>query len=65
MKKTPEEYQEYRREVVRASQRKRRMIAKERGLCSICCRNVPETGLKTCKECRIKISMMNSRRAKG
>ena len=65
MKKTDDEYLEYRREVVRRSQAKRRAKAKAKGLCSICCLNVPERGYVTCRECRKKISQMNSRRAKG
>ena len=65
MKKTPEEYQEYRRKVVRASQKKRRALAKEKGLCSICCLRVPDPGRVTCKECRARIIKANNRRAKG
>ena len=64
-KKTPEEYQEYRRKVVRASQKKRRALAKERGLCSICCLRVPDRGRVTCAECRERIIKANKRRTQG
>lgn len=33
---SPEEYKEYRRKVIRESQRKRRALAREQGLCIIC-----------------------------
>lgn len=64
MKKTPEEYQEYRRRVVRASQKKWRALAKEKGLCSICCLRVPDPGRVTCKECRTRIIKANNRNCK-
>lgn len=51
-----ETYAEYRKAVVRESQRKRRAAAKEQGLCSICCLNIPEMGYKTCSTCRKRIS---------
>ena len=47
-----EEYKAYRRAVVRQSQCKRRMMAREQGLCIVCCKALPEDGKKTCKECR-------------
>lgn len=65
MNKTPEEYQEHRRAIVRQSQKKRRALAKEKGLCSICCLRVPERGHVTCAECRERIIRANKRRAQG
>lgn len=55
-KKSPEEYIDYRRKVVRESQRRRRLLAKEQGLCSICCLNIPDAGHVTCLDCRMRIS---------
>lgn len=49
-------YLEYRRAVIRESQRRRRQEAKEKGLCSICCLNIPDEGHVTCKPCRMRIS---------
>ena len=46
-----ENYIEYRRAVVRESQRRRRLEAKKKGLCCICCLNVPEKGHVTCRAC--------------
>lgn len=59
---TGEEYKEYRRRVVRESQRKRRMLARERGLCSICCNDLPEPGYKTCKQYRLIVTAKRNRR---
>ena len=53
---TAAEYKEHRRKSARECQRKRRIRAKEQGLCSICCNEIPETGYKTCKKCRLIIS---------
>ena len=53
---TPEEHKEYRRKIVRESQRKRRMLTREQGLCTICCNDLPEPGYKTCKRCRMILS---------
>ena len=58
----PELRREYRAEIVRTAQRKRRALAKENGLCPICCRNIPEAGHKTCKPCRVKITEANYKR---
>ena len=51
-----EDYNEYRKALCRESQRKRRMAAAELGYCSICCKNVPDKGHKTCRACRLDIS---------
>lgn len=59
---TVEDHAAYRAEIVRTAQRKRRQLAKENGLCSICCRNIPEAGHKTCKSCRVKITEANYKR---
>lgn len=50
-----ENYIDYRRAVVRESQKRRRAKAAEQGLCSICCLNIPDDGYKTCTECRKRI----------
>lgn len=52
--KTSEEYKEYRREIVRKSQRKRRMLAKKNGLCPICGWRKAEAGFVNCIECKQK-----------
>lgn len=57
-----EDHEAYRAEIVRTAQRKRRAMAKEKGLCTVCCRNIPEVGYKTCKECRTRISKANYKR---
>ena len=51
-----ENYIDYRRAVIRESQKRRRMKAAEDGLCTICCRNIPEAGHKTCRACRMRVS---------
>ena len=51
-----EEYKEKRRKAARECQRRRRAAAREQGLCTICCNELPETGHKTCKKCRLIIS---------
>lgn len=65
MRRDDEEYRAQRREASKLCQRKRRMAAKEQGLCSICCKNPPEQGHMTCKPCRIQVSAANYRRAHG
>ena len=52
--KTSEEYKEYRREIVRNSQRKRRALAKKNGICPICGWRKAEAGFINCKECKEK-----------
>ena len=51
-----ENYIDYRRAVVRESQKRRRMKAAEDGLCTICCLNIPDDGHRTCKACRMRVS---------
>lgn len=48
---TVEDYDEYRRDIVRRSQAKRREKAKELGLCPICCKATPEEGKTSCEVC--------------
>ena len=62
---TVEEYAEYRRAVIRQSQRKRRALAKAVGLCSICCSRVHAPGRVTCDECNNRVKAYNRRRAKS
>lgn len=46
------EYREYRRAVIRESQRKRRALARENGLCGICAKEPVADGYVTCQLCR-------------
>lgn len=48
---TEEEYKQYRREVVRRSQHKRRAKARENGLCINCCRERVVYGKTLCAVC--------------
>ena len=48
---TVEDHAEYRRAVVRQSQKKRRALAKAAGLCSICGSRVRASGRLTCDIC--------------
>lgn len=59
---TVEDYAEYRRAVVRQSQRKRRALAKAVGLCSICCSRMHAPGRVTCDECNNRVKAYNRRR---
>lgn len=59
-----EEYRNYRRELCKLSQRKRRALAKENGMCSICCKNKADKGHMTCRECRLAITDIQKRREK-
>lgn len=52
---SPEERKESRRATVRASQKKRRMIAKENGKCGMCAKNPVMPGYKTCKACNDRV----------
>ena len=60
-----ESYIDYRRAVVRESQKRRRAKAAEDGLCEICCIRKPEKGYHTCRECieRIKGNQKQARAA--
>lgn len=46
-----EERREHRKAIVRKSQRRRRAKARKTGMCSQCCKGIPEKGRKTCPEC--------------
>ena len=59
---TREEYNEYHRPIVRQSQKRRRAEAARKGLCSICCKERPEIGYKTCRSCREAVSKANKKR---
>lgn len=48
---TDEEYKEYRRRIVRESQRRRRMQAAKDGKCVICATRPARQGKKTCEQC--------------
>lgn len=54
-RKTYAEYIEYRRKMARESQRKRRIRAKEQGLCSICVKNPATEGYATCEQCYARV----------
>ena len=62
MKMDYEEYREKRRKASRECNRYRREIAKQSGLCAICCRNKPKPGRATCEECLARIKASNARR---
>ena len=51
MDRDSEEFKEYRRRIVRESQRRRRTAAEEGGKCIVCVCRPARKGLKTCKEC--------------
>ncbi len=59
-----EDYAEYRRKIVRESQRKRREQAKEQGLCQICAKNLPRIGYTTCEQCYIRVLKWQEKRKK-
>lgn len=42
---------QHRQEIVRKSQRRRRAKARKTGMCSQCCKGIPEKGRKTCPAC--------------
>ena len=46
-----EDYAEYRKKLVRESQRRRRARAKENGMCPMCCVRPARKGKTTCEEC--------------
>lgn len=46
-----EKRREYRKEIVRKSQRRRRAKARKTEMCSQCCKGIPEKGRKTCPAC--------------
>ncbi len=50
-KMNADEYREYRRKICRESQRKRRIKAREDGICIICCKRPVRDGRSTCTEC--------------
>ena len=52
-------YDEYRREIVNKSQRKRREMARKNGMCSICCSRPAREGKKTCGECSARAIAYN------
>ena len=52
-------YDEYRRDIVNKSQRKRRENARKNGLCCICCVREPRVGFKTCEECSARARAYN------
>ena len=56
---TVEDYEEYRRDIVRRSQAKRRRMAKRDGMCSICCIRQARPGRKTCVECNERAKEYN------
>ena len=46
-----EKKRKHKRAIVRKSQRRRRAKARKTGMCSQCCKGIPEKGRKTCPEC--------------
>ena len=46
-----EDYKEYRRKSARECQKKRRTMAREQGLCLMCCKRKPMVGYSCCDKC--------------
>lgn len=46
-----EKKRKHKRAIVRKSQRRRRAKVRKTGMCSQCCKGIPEKGRKTCPEC--------------
>ena len=59
------ERRERRNAIVRKSQRKRRAKAKKAGLCSQCCKGIPEKGRKSCPKCLARAREMMQRKRKS
>lgn len=58
-----EKKRKHRQAIVRKSQRRRRAKARKTGMCSQCCKGIPEKGRKTCPACLEKArERMRSRR---
>lgn len=55
-------YDEWRRDICRRSQKKRREAAVKNGLCIVCCKVKVEKGYKSCPECRKRISAAAKRK---
>lgn len=60
-----EKKRKHRQEIVRKSQRRRRAKARKTGMCSQCCKGIPEKGRKTCPECLEKAREKMRRRRKS
>lgn len=59
-----ENYGEYRRKLVRESQRKRREKARSLGLCIICATNPSLTGYSTCQKCYARVRIWQYKKRK-
>lgn len=59
---TVEDYAEYRRAMVRESQRKRRALARAAGKCTMCAIRPHAPGRLTCDECNDRVKAYNKRR---
>lgn len=57
---TKEDYREYRKRIVRESQRRRRAKAREKGLCTMCARFPAEQDRMTCNYCYNRVVKWNS-----
>ena len=56
-----ESFIDYRRAVVRESQKRRRSKAADNGLCAICCLMKPEKGYRTCRVCIKRVESYQKR----
>ena len=54
---TKEDYGEYRKEMSRYSQRKRRAAAREKGYCVICASRPAQEGYATCQQCYARVRL--------
>lgn len=61
MSEQDEKKRKHRQEIVRKSQRRRREKARKTGICSQCCKGIPEKGRKTCPACLEKAREMMRR----
>ena len=57
-----EDFDEYRKAIVRKSQAKRRRSAISSGMCSMCCTREAREGMKTCAVCSERANRLNKRR---
>lgn len=60
-----EKKRKHRQEIVKKSQRRRRAKARKTGMCSQCCKGIPEKGRKTCPACLEKAREKMRRKRKS
>ena len=60
---TVEDHDEYRNAIVRESQRRRRALARTKGMCSVCCIRPAMPGMVTCQQCSMSTGYANKKRS--